>query len=128
MSFDISNARVPGAHIKLAIGLDYLDACPVRGVRLGGGDEELSTAAQVKAAAAAVKTYLKNTLGVDTTNLPDDPVGATLVAAVSGGGGNAFDKVLDDIQAKLKLAGKTLSGAAGEVMAGAGGAKLLGLR
>ena len=48
VSFDISNARqAGGGHIKLAIGLDYLDACPVRGVRLGGGEEELSTAAQV---------------------------------------------------------------------------------
>ncbi|MBN9426458.1 MAG: transglutaminase family protein [Burkholderiales bacterium] len=50
VSFDISNARhAGGAHIKLAIGLDYLDACPVRGVRLGGGDENLSTLAHVKA-------------------------------------------------------------------------------
>jgi transglutaminase-like putative cysteine protease len=48
VSFDVSNARsVGGGHIKLAIGLDYLDACPVRGVRLGGGGEELATAAKV---------------------------------------------------------------------------------
>jgi transglutaminase-like putative cysteine protease len=47
-SFDVSNARQAGGqHIKLAVGLDYLDACPVRGVRLGGGDEELSTRAQI---------------------------------------------------------------------------------
>ena len=50
VSFDISNARkASGAHIKLAMGLDYLDACPVRGVRLGGGEEQLSTTAQVRA-------------------------------------------------------------------------------
>lgn len=50
VSFDISNARhAGGAHIKLAIGLDYLDACPVRGVRLGGGHERLSTKAWVRA-------------------------------------------------------------------------------
>ena len=48
VSFDISHARtLASGHIKLAIGLDYLDACPVRGVRLGGGDEDLSTAAEV---------------------------------------------------------------------------------
>jgi transglutaminase-like putative cysteine protease len=51
VSFDVANARsAGGGHIKLAIGLDYLDACPVRGVRLGGGEEELSTAAQVRPA------------------------------------------------------------------------------
>jgi transglutaminase-like putative cysteine protease len=49
-SFDVSNARqAGGSHIKLAVGLDYLDACPVRGVRLGGGDETLTTDAQVRA-------------------------------------------------------------------------------
>lgn len=49
-SFDVSNARQAGEqHIKLSIGLDYLDACPVRGVRLGGGEEVLSTRAQVEA-------------------------------------------------------------------------------
>jgi transglutaminase-like putative cysteine protease len=51
INFDVSNARKAGeAHLKLAVGLDYLDACPVRGVRLGGGDEELHTAAKVDAA------------------------------------------------------------------------------
>jgi transglutaminase-like putative cysteine protease len=49
-SFDVSNAgRAGEAHVKLAVGLDYLDACPVRGVRIGGGEEELHTAAQVGA-------------------------------------------------------------------------------
>ncbi len=49
VSFDVSNARhAGGAHIKLAIGLDYLDACPVRGVRLGGEREMLSTKALVR--------------------------------------------------------------------------------
>ena len=50
VSFDVGNAREGrGGQIKLAVGLDYLDACPVRGVRLGGGDEELSTEADVRA-------------------------------------------------------------------------------
>ena len=33
--------------MKLAVGLDYLDACPVRGVRYGGGDEEMLAHAAV---------------------------------------------------------------------------------
>lgn len=50
LSFDVSNATQAGdAHLKLATGLDYLDACPVRGVRLGGGDEVLHTLARVDA-------------------------------------------------------------------------------
>lgn len=50
VSFDVSNARhAGGAHIKLAVGLDYLDACPVRGVRLGGQHERLSAKAWVQA-------------------------------------------------------------------------------
>jgi transglutaminase-like putative cysteine protease len=54
VSFDVSNAGKAGeAHLKLAVGLDYLDACPVRGVRLGGGEEELHTAARVEAQAAS---------------------------------------------------------------------------
>jgi transglutaminase-like putative cysteine protease len=48
ISFDVSRTReVAGGYIKLAVGRDYLDACPVRGIRLGGGVEVLSTRAQV---------------------------------------------------------------------------------
>jgi hypothetical protein len=79
------------------------------------------TAAQVKAAADAVKSYLKNTLGVDTTKLPDDPVGTKLKAAVGGAGGDDFDKVLDDLQAKLKAKGKKLSDANDDVKGGSSG-------
>jgi transglutaminase-like putative cysteine protease len=50
VSFDVSNTGKAGeAHLKLAVGLDYLDACPVRGVRLGGGEEVLDTSARVEA-------------------------------------------------------------------------------
>jgi transglutaminase-like putative cysteine protease len=50
IAFDVSNAGKAGeAHLKLAVGLDYLDACPVRGVRLGGGEEDLHTTARVEA-------------------------------------------------------------------------------
>lgn len=48
-TFDVTNAaRDPSHHLKLAVGLDYLDACPVRGVRTGGGTESLATLAQVR--------------------------------------------------------------------------------
>jgi transglutaminase-like putative cysteine protease len=50
VSFDISNASAAGSgHVKLAVGLDYLDACPIRGVRLGGGDESMNASAEVQA-------------------------------------------------------------------------------
>ena len=46
--FDITNQCEPGAnHLKLAIGLDYLDACPVRGMRRGGGLEVMHAIARV---------------------------------------------------------------------------------
>jgi transglutaminase-like putative cysteine protease len=49
-SFDVTNARPAGQdHIRLAIGADYLDASPVRGMRRGGGHEEMVATAQVSA-------------------------------------------------------------------------------
>ena len=49
-SFDIVRGTPVGeAHIKIAVGADYLDACPVRGVRVGGGTETLEAQAQVMA-------------------------------------------------------------------------------
>jgi len=49
--FDISNGCRPDArYVRLAIGLDYLDACPVRGVRRGGGEEHLQSRAWVRMA------------------------------------------------------------------------------
>ncbi|MEA3192284.1 MAG: hypothetical protein QOD26_617 [Betaproteobacteria bacterium] len=49
-SFDVARDGVVGeSHIKIAVGGDYLDACPVRGVRIGGGAETLSAQAHVKA-------------------------------------------------------------------------------
>jgi hypothetical protein len=35
----------------LAVGRDYLDACPVRGVRRGGGVEEMHVMVSVAASA-----------------------------------------------------------------------------
>ncbi|MNE05231.1 hypothetical protein D3C76_194640 [compost metagenome] len=41
-SFDVTNELArPERHLKLAVGLDYLDACPVRGMRRGGGFEQM---------------------------------------------------------------------------------------
>ncbi len=49
VGFDVSlGSSADGGHIKLAVGLDYSDACPVRGIRLGGGEEVLSTNSQVR--------------------------------------------------------------------------------
>jgi len=35
---------VTAAHVRVAVGLDYLDAAPVRGARRGGGTEALTVA------------------------------------------------------------------------------------
>ncbi|SDH87412.1 Transglutaminase-like enzyme, putative cysteine protease [Pseudomonas benzenivorans] len=41
-SFDVTNCLArPERHLKLAVGLDYLDASPVRGMRRGGGSEQM---------------------------------------------------------------------------------------
>lgn len=41
-SLDVTNrCRAGAAHLKLAVGMDYHDACPVRGVRRGGGNERM---------------------------------------------------------------------------------------
>lgn len=48
LSVDIVNQCHAGSsHLRLALGADYLDACPIRGVRRGGGIEALDTAAYV---------------------------------------------------------------------------------
>ncbi|MBF1800553.1 transglutaminase family protein [Alloalcanivorax profundimaris] len=52
-TFDVTNqTRRPRHHLKLAVGLDYLDACPVRGVRYGGGVESLKAVARVRQSGA----------------------------------------------------------------------------
>lgn len=46
--FDVSNQLFsPNQHVQLAIGRDYLDAAPVRGVRQGGGNEAMHALVQV---------------------------------------------------------------------------------
>lgn len=49
-SFDITNGRPAGEHhVRIAVGADYLDASPVRGVRFGGGAERMVASAIVEA-------------------------------------------------------------------------------
>ncbi len=49
-SFDVTNRLArPERHLKLAVGLDYLDACPVRGMRRGGGGEQMHARVNVAA-------------------------------------------------------------------------------
>lgn len=41
-SIDVTDrSLVDGRHCRLAVGRDYLDACPIRGVRHGGGKESM---------------------------------------------------------------------------------------
>ena len=48
VGFDPTNLQCPTeAYVRLAVGLDYLSAAPVRGNRYGGGDENLSVAITV---------------------------------------------------------------------------------
>ncbi|WP_431264571.1 transglutaminase family protein [Roseateles chitinivorans] len=49
LGYDISNqCLADGRYVKLATGADYLDACPVRGVRTGGGMETMRAEVLVK--------------------------------------------------------------------------------
>ena len=49
-SFDVAiDSPIGEGHIKIAVGADYLDACPIRGVRTGGGTETLLAQASVVA-------------------------------------------------------------------------------
>jgi len=51
-SLDITNAQpADNRYCRLAIGRDYLDACPVRGVRRGGGAEAMQVRVYVGASA-----------------------------------------------------------------------------
>lgn len=49
IGFDVTNfKRADETHLRLAVGMDYLDACPVRGVRRGGGIEEMNVSVDIK--------------------------------------------------------------------------------
>ncbi len=50
-SFDVSNGcRTNDTHVRLAVGLDYRDACPVSGMRVGGGLETMGVSVHVNQA------------------------------------------------------------------------------
>jgi transglutaminase-like putative cysteine protease len=54
VSLDVTHAEEAGGrHCRLAVGRDYLDAAPVRGVRRGGGRESMSVAVRVTTGQAA---------------------------------------------------------------------------
>lgn len=49
-TFDISNQLFsPSQHVQVALGRDYLDAAPIRGMRQGGGKESMKALVQVLA-------------------------------------------------------------------------------
>jgi transglutaminase-like putative cysteine protease len=51
VGFDAANGiSITEAHVRVAIGLDYLGAAPVRGARYGGGSEDLEVALKVDSA------------------------------------------------------------------------------
>lgn len=46
--FDLATKHAEnGGHLALAVGADYLDACPIRGVRVGGGIETMQAQARI---------------------------------------------------------------------------------
>jgi len=48
-SFDIAlGGSIGERHVKVAMGADHLDACPIRGMRIGGGNEAMRVSAQVR--------------------------------------------------------------------------------
>jgi transglutaminase-like putative cysteine protease len=57
VGFDPTHGVCPSeAHVRVAIGLDYLGASPVRGTRFGGGTEALTVAIAVEQARAQSQT------------------------------------------------------------------------
>jgi transglutaminase-like putative cysteine protease len=50
ISIDVTHGTTAGPrHCRLAVGRDYLDACPVRGVRRGGGAEQMEVLVRIAA-------------------------------------------------------------------------------
>jgi transglutaminase-like putative cysteine protease len=48
LSLDVTHGELTGSrHCRIAVGRDYLDAAPVRGVRRGGGAESMHVAVNV---------------------------------------------------------------------------------
>ncbi|HEY5636520.1 MAG TPA: transglutaminase family protein [Burkholderiales bacterium] len=52
-SFDVAmDEPIGDGHIKVAIGADHLDACPIRGIRIGGGLETMFIQARLSGASS----------------------------------------------------------------------------
>ena len=57
IAFDPANGIcTTNAHVRVAVGLDYLGAAPVRGARRGGGTESLTVNVLVDQAARQVQS------------------------------------------------------------------------
>jgi transglutaminase-like putative cysteine protease len=57
IGFDPTNGIcITDAHVRIAVGLDYLGAAPVRGTRFGGGGETLTVAVRVDQARQQAQT------------------------------------------------------------------------
>lgn len=57
LGIDITHRSLAGPHhCRLAVGRDYLEACPVRGVRRGGGEEEMKVAVTIRDGTAGAAT------------------------------------------------------------------------
>jgi transglutaminase-like putative cysteine protease len=56
LGFDPANgACITDRYARIAVGQDYLDAAPIRGARIGGDDEQLAVAVEVKQGAEIVE-------------------------------------------------------------------------
>lgn len=61
LSCDVTQRSLAGASlVRLAVGRDYLDACPVRGMRRGGGREQLEVRVAVHEAAGTAVESLRS--------------------------------------------------------------------
>jgi transglutaminase-like putative cysteine protease len=57
VAFDTANGIcATDAHVRVAVGLDYLGAAPVRGMRYGGSGETLAVSVQVDQAAGQTQS------------------------------------------------------------------------
>lgn len=101
---DLLVAKLTGG--RAADAFDLFNAATTKGF----------TAVQIKSAGDGVRNYLKNTLGLDTSALPEDLVGTPFVPKIGTTAGDAADQVLDALQAKLGTLGKTLAEVAGDVV------------
>lgn len=60
VSIDVSNrCLVDRTHVRLAVGLDYHDACPVSGIRVGGGSETMTAGVNVMQSKVSTSHSLK---------------------------------------------------------------------